>query len=150
MDTYYDTGLLLQLYFGGEQAEALDQYVARRRSAIPVSGFEELEMTNAMQLKLFRGEITTAALAGVAHHVKDDFDLGRLVRRPVAWPEAFAEAMRLSGAVSAATGCRTLDILHLATARLWGCTRFVSTDARQIRAAKRVGLKIVDLRPRTR
>lgn len=40
------------------------------------------------------------------------------------------------------SGCRTLDLMHIASALLLGAGGFVSTDKRQCHAAKLCGLRI--------
>jgi len=41
---------------------------------------------------------------------------------------------------------RSLDLLHVAAARSLGCKVFVSADDRQLAAAKKTGLKTVDIK----
>ena len=77
--------------------------------------------------------------------MKDD---GKLVA-PVLSMDAMAEEMlRLTPSITSRTGCRTLDLLHIAAARLLPSPKFVSTDKRQLAAAKLAGLTTVDLTPR--
>ncbi|OGV81392.1 MAG: hypothetical protein A3K19_07955 [Lentisphaerae bacterium RIFOXYB12_FULL_65_16] len=146
MHAYHDTGVVLKLYFQESFSEATNDYVARQGLAIPVCLFQETEIENAMQLKLFRKEITVAQHARAMQDLVDDVAIGRLVRRPVNWIEAFSEARKLSAAVTAKNGCRTLDVLHVAIGKLWGCSEFVTMDDRQIAAARAAGLKVVDVR----
>jgi hypothetical protein len=40
-------------------------------------------------------------------------------------------------------GCRSLDILHCAAAKIVGATDFVSTDVRQKALATAIGLKLI-------
>jgi predicted nucleic acid-binding protein len=42
--------------------------------------------------------------------------------------------------------CRTLDVLHVATAVELNCLRFVSADDRQLSLANAVGLTIIDIK----
>ena len=42
------------------------------------------------------------------------------------------------------TGCRTLDTLHVASARVLGLGRLVTTDRRQAALAERAGLVVID------
>jgi predicted nucleic acid-binding protein len=43
-----------------------------------------------------------------------------------------------------ATGCRTLDTLHIACARQLAIREFVTTDRRQANLAKRLGMRVLD------
>jgi hypothetical protein len=40
-------------------------------------------------------------------------------------------------------GCRSLDVLHCAAARILGVSEFISTDARQKKLATAMGLNLV-------
>jgi len=40
-------------------------------------------------------------------------------------------------------GCRTLDVMHVASAMEFGANRFISGDQRQIKLARAAGLKVV-------
>jgi predicted nucleic acid-binding protein len=82
----------------------------------------------------------------VATKIREHAAEGLLLRRTVDWTAALAEARRLAEAHTAATGCRTLDLLHIAIARQWDCTEFLSLDDRQLRTAKAAGLAVVDPR----
>jgi len=97
-------------------------------------------------LKVFRGEIAAAdhltALATIETHIGS----GRLVVRPINWIAALDSARQISEASTVKTGCRTLDLIHVAIAVQWDCSDFVSADERQLKAAKSQGLKVVDIR----
>jgi predicted nucleic acid-binding protein len=56
-----------------------------------------------------------------------------------------AEALSLASVVTPVTCCRTLDLMQVATAKLLGVREFVSTDKRQIEAAKLCGLEVINL-----
>lgn len=146
MHAYYDTGVFLKLYVQEEHSALVQSHVTAADAAVPVSAFQELEVENALHLKLFRSEIDGQQLQAVRDKVAQHFASRCLVRRPVHWAEAFAEARRLSGTVTAKSGCRTLDVLHVAIGKLWGCTEFVTMDDRQIAAVRAAGLKVVDVR----
>jgi predicted nucleic acid-binding protein len=60
----------------------------------------------------------------------------------------YEEARRLSEASTVKTGCRTLDVLHIAIAVKWGCEWFATADERQLKAARMAGLKLLELHPR--
>lgn len=66
--------------------------------------------------------------------------------RPVNWVDAWEKARELADRVSATTGCRTLDLLHVAIADLWKCVEFVSSDERQLKAARAAGMAVLHVR----
>ncbi|PYS09059.1 MAG: hypothetical protein DMG17_27765 [Acidobacteria bacterium] len=58
------------------------------------------------------------------------------------WPSVLRVATRLSEQHSAAYGTRSLDIIHVATAKLSRIEEFVSFDSRQRDLASAIGLKV--------
>jgi len=57
--------------------------------------------------------------------------------------KVFRVAGELSGRHTAAIGCRTLDILHVAVAKVIGAKIFVTLDARQAAVAAKAGIKVL-------
>jgi len=50
----------------------------------------------------------------------------------------------LSDQFASRTGARTLDTLHVAAARLLGAKEFLTSDDRQAKLARAIGLKVLD------
>lgn len=146
MDAYLDTGALVPLFTNEVFSEAITAYMERRGQATAISAFHRLELENAFQLKRFRGEISDDKCLAALRKVEAYATSGMLVPRPVNWIAAFEKARQIGTGVTATTGCRTLDLIHVAIAIQWDCSRFVSADERQLAAARRKGLKVVDLR----
>lgn len=146
MNAYFDTGAIVPLYVAEVFSARLNAYLEVRAEPIPFSGFHRLELENALHLRVFRNELTAVdhlqALDAIAAHI----GAGRLEVRPVNWVAALTAACEMSRRVTIRTGCRTLDLMHIAIALQWGCPEFVSADDRQLKAAKRLGLATVDLR----
>jgi hypothetical protein len=46
--------------------------------------------------------------------------------------------------VTVGTGCRTLDLMHLVSAKLLGYSEFVTIDQRQAAGARLAGLSVID------
>lgn len=146
MDAYYDTGTLAPLYVEEAFSSTINAWVAGRVEPIPLNQFQRLELENAMRQKVFRGEIDDERLARILTDVGEDLERGRLVVRPANWIRALDQARVIGERVTAKTGCRTLDLIHVAIAVQWGCSVFVSADERQLAAAKTQGLRAVDVR----
>lgn len=70
---------------------------------------------------------------------------GLLVETSTSLPEIFEAAERLAAAHTAATGARSLDILHVAGAKLAGMEELVTFDQRQATLALRAGLRLAVL-----
>lgn len=146
MNVYLDTGALVPLYVTEVFSEAVTTYLESRGEAVPLSSFHRLELENALRLKVFRGELTDKLRLAALRKIEDGMETGMLVLRPVNWSSALEKARHVSERVTQKTGCRTLDVLHIAIAAQWGCSVFVTADDRQMKAAKLEGLTAVDLR----
>jgi predicted nucleic acid-binding protein len=81
----------------------------------------------------------TDALASL----EEDFAEGRCVLVDVLWRATLQRAEGISRAQSARLGCRTLDVLHVATALELGLRSIVTFDRRQQQLARDVGLRVV-------
>ncbi len=146
MLAYYDTGTLVPLYMEEAFSFAINTFVQHRNEVIPVHLFHQLELANAFRLKVFRGEISEDICKDVADKIALDMSEGRFVIRPVNWINAFTDARRIGEKVSARSGCRTLDLLHVAIAMQWESDIFVTADDRQLKGARSAGLRTVDVR----
>ncbi len=146
MEDYFDTGALVPLYADEVFSEAVTEYNETRGEPIPFSLFQRVEFENALRLKVFRKEINETQLNLFLLDVDEDLAAGRFIMRPLNWIDVFDKARSIGSEATVKTGCRTLDLIHVAIAVLWGCPTFVSADERQLAAAKMQGLKAVDLR----
>jgi len=146
MSAYLDTGALVPLYVEESLSEAVTAHLESRGEAVSVSLFHQLELENALRLKVFRSEIQEDRYLAVLSKVETDMTKGMLVSRPVSWVDAFTQAREISQRVTATSGCRTLDLIHVAIAMQWECSVFVTADGRQAAAARLEGLSTVDLR----
>jgi hypothetical protein len=75
--------------------------------------------------------------------VENDFASGLLVGRGGLWHRVLVEAETSSVNDTPVIGSRTLDVLHVATAKLLGTTEFCTFDTRQSMLASRIGLAAV-------
>lgn len=83
--------------------------------SVLITPLEELELINAVQLRLFRKEVrlTEARAAKPAFHA----DLhGGVFAMPALPGDVFGHARRLASRWTARLGTRSLDIIHVATA----------------------------------
>jgi predicted nucleic acid-binding protein len=146
MPAYYDTGVLVPLYVSEVFSDAVSSLVEDRREAILLNALQQLEFENSLRLKFFRGEIEERGCRAVLDKMRSHLQEGKLVLRSVNWVGALDAARRIAGTATARTGCRTLDVFHVAIAAQWGTEPFVSADDRQLRAARQAGLRTVDVR----
>jgi predicted nucleic acid-binding protein len=101
----------------------------------------EVELLNAISLRLFRNEIpASTAKASLALLLKDVSD-GVLAIVPIA-TAAIERAKQIARKRTAKLGTQTLDILHVASALALGCNVFLTFDARQEALALSQGLQV--------
>jgi len=87
--------------------------------------------------KVITAEAWRDAIASFAEDVAE----GRYVDADVLWRATLRRADELSRAHTRALGCRTLDVLHVATAIELRLRYFVTFDRRQRQLASAAGLK---------
>ena len=100
----------------------------------------ELEFTNALSQKSFHGQATPAQIKAALALIQTDLAAGTLVAATSDWTHSYRTAAQLSLAHTPSIGCRSLDILHCALAAELQATEFISTDLRQCRLARTMGL----------
>lgn len=139
MKAYLDSSFLFSLYAADDHSAAAIAEVRQFRGELALSALTELELMNALELRIFRKELTRlradqvrAAFDGdVNARVLTVFDLE---------PTTFLRARSLILQTTALVGCRTADILHVAAALEVGADRLFSFDQRQKLVARRAKL----------
>src|SRR5580700_1260614 len=101
----------------------------------------ELEVVNALELRIFRKEISPpqaqSSLVDFEKHLREGFFQIR------EFVDAFFErARQLSRRTTAKLGTRTADLLHVAAALEMGADYLYSFDRQQRKLARSVGLKL--------
>jgi len=135
---YLDTGCLVKLYYPEPESARVAALVSGQ--PIVYLALHELELRNALELKLFRKEGRPAQVRAVQALVAEDSRAGTLHRPVLSWDDVLEEATTFAVAYTRKLGCRSLDVLHCAAARLLSATAFVTTDDRQRRLAATIGL----------
>jgi predicted nucleic acid-binding protein len=131
MRVYADSSFLVSCYLLDVNTPAAKAFLAGHADPLPFSALHNLEVRNAVQLGVFRQLLTAEQATAAVGAIEDDLASGRLVRAAIKWPAAFRAASRLSTQHAAATGARSLDILHLAVAKSLRCKELASFDLRQ-------------------
>lgn len=142
MSSYVDTGLLCSLYAPDAHTRRAVAYMRRHTLALPFTWLHQLELRNALRLRLFRREISVAQRDASLNMVLADVAAGVLEVVSPPLTEVMAEAERLGATHSEKLGTRSLDILHVASALVLRATSFVTYDRRQAALARASGLKV--------
>lgn len=140
---YADSSFIVSLYLRDANSAAARQAMKEYPAGIALSRIAGLEVKNAFRLALYRQWIQAIQEARVQSLFDEDSDGGFLRSVPFATDEIFSEAERLSRSHSKHFGSRSLDVLHVACARVIELQDFASFDARQRELAESVGLRVV-------
>ncbi len=139
MDHYADSSFLVSCYIADANSGQARTWLVQNGVRIPLTSLHRLEVGNALSLGVFRRLFTaTAAWNNLEGDLRDE----RLTARKVNWPLALRLAGQLSREHSSVTGTRSLDVLHVAIAKLLRARKLVSFDSRQRVLAAAVGLTI--------
>lgn len=140
---YADSSFIVSLYLRDANSAAACQAIKEYPEGIALGRIAGLEVKNAFRLALYRKWIRAIQEARLQALFDEDSDGGFLRSVPFATDEIFSEAERLSRSHSKRSGNRSLDVLHVACARVLELQVFASFDARQRKLAESLGLQVV-------
>lgn len=138
---YLDTGCFVKLYY--PEPDSTKVIALIQGKPVCYTPLHELESVNALQLKVFLKSAIVAQVTAARSLIEADLKAGVLMSVGGEWKDIFLEAVKLADTHSATLGCRSLDVLHCATAKVLGVGEFVSTDARQKNLATAMRLNLV-------
>src|SRR5262249_2918481 len=121
----------------------MSEWRMRTKGALPVTQQGQLEIVNAICLAAFRHSITSKAMADALASFEEDMAEGRYLHADVLWRAPVDRAIKLSRRHTPLIGCRSLDVLRVATAFELGLPMFVTFDERQRRLARAAGLRLI-------
>lgn len=142
MKAYADTGFVVSLYKAETTSAAAAAIMSRLQPPIALSQLGELELHNAFQLSIFRGEIDAAAATQKQQLFAEDLAKGVFMILPIPAATLYQKAIGLAQRHSATLGTRSLDLMHVAAALILKTDLFLSFDERQRKAAEVEGLNI--------
>lgn len=141
MRTYLDTSFLVSLYSVDANSVTAAQVMQSSTGDHIVSTFAELEFVNALQLRIFRKELTPTAVNASVRLFEEDLQAGvlQLVSLP---QQAFERARQLSMQTTAQYGVRTADLIHIAVALELQSQAMYSFDQQQRKLARSLHLQL--------
>lgn len=149
MTTYVDSSALVSVYVTERFSKAARAAV-QAAAQVPFTPLHQLEVPNAFEMLVGRGAITRDECRVVLEQLDEDIDAQRLVRVSPDLEQVFGRASEFSRLYTARFLARSLDLLHVTAAHVASCTRFVSSDDRQLAVAKATGLTVIDIKHRVR
>jgi predicted nucleic acid-binding protein len=142
MNLYADTSLLVSYYITDSNSPRAQSLIHATTGPVPFTGLHRLEMKNALALGGFRHILTPAQISAAWSDVERDLRSGRLLPQPINWMPVFRSAAHWAALHSTVAGCRSLDVLHVATAKKLNVLEFFTFDTRQKALAHALGLTV--------
>jgi len=141
MSTYIDTSVMMSLQLR-DSAYATAHGIMQASRDVIWTQWQKIEFGNAMRARVWRKDITIADVQKAETSIYVSLRAGNLVYYPLPACALWQEAEALSLAHTTNLGVRTLDLLHVAAARVLNATHFYTFDTRQHALARAAGLKI--------
>lgn len=144
---YWDTSCVLKLYTAESDSLQWQNRACSIDDEFTASAILETEMAYALEQKEFRGEVKPGGALVLLRIFRRDIQAGRFVLYPVGKDT-------LAAAVDIAVKCyhsgkpiplRTLDGLHLATAKLLRCRAVATVDNRMRDASDLLGIPLLSV-----
>ncbi|MGI8967006.1 MAG: hypothetical protein ACR2H1_13095 [Limisphaerales bacterium] len=92
---------------------------------------------------MFFKNATASQVTAARALVETDLKSGVLLSVGTDWNKIFEQATKLAEQHTGTVGCRSLDILHCAAAKIIFAKEFITTDHRQKHLAKAMGLNLI-------
>jgi predicted nucleic acid-binding protein len=141
MKSYFDTSVLVKLYVPEEDSEAICTFIQNRGKSIAINSLQKTELKNAFALKAFRQDISYTELEELLNQMKEDIRRDRITLVKVDWIKLWEVAQDYSLRFTGTIGCRTMDILHVAAAKVMNAEEFYTNDKRQQKLTEAIGIK---------
>lgn len=141
MRTYIDTSFLVSLYSLDANSPAAARVMEASAGDRFLTTFGELELTNALELRVFRKEVSAAQARSSWKDFEQDLRNSVFQIRPLS-DQVFERARQLVRETTARLGTRTADLLHVAAALELQADRLFSFDQQQRKLAHEVRLKL--------
>jgi hypothetical protein len=117
----------------------------KARGALTLTHHGRVEIVNGICLAAFRKDISAEAMSDALASFEEDVQDGRYVQADLLWRATLKRAEDLSRKHTSVFGCRSLDVLHVASAMELRLKNFLTFDRRQQKLARAVGLKPIAL-----
>jgi predicted nucleic acid-binding protein len=142
--SYWDTSALAKLYIPEGNSAAYEQYATSAATCI-ISELGIFEMQRVALRKESEGLIKPAMADAIMEELLSDISAGhiRIIEIGTTVKTEFRSIMASCYRRPSPILLRTLDAIHLASARVAGQTEFVAADQRLRDAAKALGLLLI-------
>jgi predicted nucleic acid-binding protein len=135
---YLDTSAFVKLYLREDGSQDVHELVVAQQEPLPVWHLLELEFFNTLRFKVFLAEMSPDEAERLISLFLDRKRGGQYFA-PHLDPVALHELCLQMTSRTPTIGCRALEILHVAAARLCDAMVFVTADKRQASLAEAEG-----------
>ena len=135
MSVYADTSFVVSLYTLDANSVAAAGYMHRARLPFLITPLGELELRNALHLRLFRRELEETEVRAAESLFQVDLAAGVFAMKPLP-VAAFERAKKIAHIRTPELGTRTIDVLHVASALVLRANTFCTFDRQQRTLAK--------------
>jgi predicted nucleic acid-binding protein len=142
MSAYADTGFITSLFLPETTSAAARKTAAHLRAPLPLIPLSKLEFRNSLNLAIIRRRISMAERDALWRQFETQIKAGFFVETAISSVELFAGAQELSDRHTPGLATRSLDLLHVAAAKIFGVREFYSFDDRQRKAAAAEGMTV--------
>lgn len=140
---YFDTSALLALFVPDVWSTNAREIGAKLRHAIQLTDLGEIELMTRIHRALGENRLKATEHFHVLRQFEQDVADGIIVRKRLNPQAHIDESLRLARSYAPKLAIRSLDILHVASAKLLGCRSFASFDRRQRQLASAVRIKLL-------
>lgn len=140
MITYADTSFLFSLYVPDAHAATASAMLRRTTLPIHCSDLGEFEFTNAVCGRVFTKDLGHQEVQALLDLLSRDIAAGIVHLTPLS-NAVFARGKQVARSHTSRLGTKGLDVLHVASALVFGADIFYTFDRRQEKLAAAVGLK---------
>jgi predicted nucleic acid-binding protein len=141
LSVYADTSFLASLYVLDANSALAAAHMKRAQLPLLITPLGELELTNAISLRLFRKEMPSAMVKAAYALARKDVRDGVVLIRALP-STAYERAKQIARKHTPRLGTRTLDLLHVASALLLEADGLWTFDSRQAKLAAAEGLRV--------
>lgn len=141
MSSYTDTSFLVSLYVLDANSALVAEQMKLAKLPILLTSLGELDLANALYLRLFRKELVPFKVKAAHALFTKDLADGIYQLKPLS-PAMFERAKLVAYKHTPRLGTRTLDVLHVASALVLQANTFHTFDRNQRKLAEAEGLAV--------
>jgi predicted nucleic acid-binding protein len=138
---YLDSSFAVSLYSPDANSATAARIMHKSKGEHLISALGELEVANALELRVFRKQISATEARASAAAFEKDLHAGVFQPHPLT-EEAFEKARQLSRQHTAHLGIRSADLIHVAAAITLQVDRLYTFDLQQRKLAQRIGIRM--------